>query len=103
MDQIYTFNFSDPKACQAINPRTGNPGMLELVCLNRNEGRVFLFHGTLTKAECEQAINAIGPSTYVVAANKYCRGHLVWDGNQSTFTVFCEEEGRGYVRISGCQ
>lgn len=100
MDQIYCFNFSTPKGAETVNPRTGVAGLLELACLNTNEGRTFLFKGSMSLKECEEAVAMQGDSTYLVAANKFSRGQVLWDGNQTSFTVYCEQEGRAYVRIS---
>lgn len=94
MDQLIAFNTEH----RTINPRTGCAGLLELHPVS-GENPVYLFKGTLSQEECEEQVG----DSFDLAANQYSPGFLVWDGQESSFTLFCSNEGAGYVRITeGC-
>ena len=107
MDQIYSFLISGGKAVQ-INPRTDMPGLLELHSSGvdqansemSNDGVLLLFRGSLTAEECAQSLSNNGRTSFLLSANKYESGKALWDGNESSFTVYCLQSGTvGYVRI----
>ena len=90
MDQLYPFN----TALQTINPRTGCSGILEL---HPTDGEVFLFDGSLSKAECEAGVISAG---FMLVANEHHPAYKAVDNNSREFTVFATEKTKGYVHIT---
>lgn len=97
MDQLYAFSSNNPVV---VNPRTGNPGMLELHSITESGNGVFIFAGSLNKEECEQAINT---GAFLMGTNAHTVAQMVWPGNESTFTVYSKGGANGYVRLCELQ
>jgi len=97
MDQVFPFNLAEKKPT-VINPRTGEPGLLELFIATGGAGGVYLFSGTLNQEECEASLNSESPG-FSVSANEFNSGDVVWNGTQQSFTLFSPKAAKGHVRI----
>lgn len=100
MDQTYTVKLNT-KTNYQLNPHNSKPGILELHSLS---GTLVLFNGSCSIEECLAGWESIGEGNWTIAASASCPAYLLWDGNQTMFTLFTAtaEGARGYVRISEC-
>lgn len=97
MDQIYGFSNLAEGEVLTINPRTGTRGILELHPL---KGSVVIFKGAVSADEAAAAMKIKGRNSFALSANEFSPAALVYDGNQSEFTLFAVSAASGHVRIS---
>jgi hypothetical protein len=99
MDQLYPFAIGAGEQPLQINPRTGCPGLLELRLVS-GEKPVYLFRGAVSLEEAAQGLKGPQPMwdlATILTGGPSC---VVWDGNESFFSIYSAAAAVGYVRIS---